>query len=286
MSDGGAASSPDHALRRSRHFSSCAPMTENQTFLFPRSNRGSDQGRPSSAVVKVPRSRDRPVLSYTAGMAMGTSCGRTKQAANVRLAVNRFVLVLTRWFAAGRRTRASWPILPCVGRETGRRRPMTLDSIQGFRLRVLTDATRSGNVTARARGLGSRAPTYGPALNAIGLHPKRRLARRGRPAWCLWWSSAQVVARRWRAVGQRTRAMACGSPRSRRGGSCVVTMLNTAGARLAVLEQHSAATRGILTERTRRRRQPVRHVQASRPRAGVDGFVDVGKLKGREGPGS
>ena len=66
---------------------------------------------------------------------------------------------------------------------------MTLeDSIQGFRLRVLTDATRSGNVTATCARFGvsrtwfyrlrARLERYGPD----GLHPKRRLARRGRPS--------------------------------------------------------------------------------------------------------
>ncbi len=68
---------------------------------------------------------------------------------------------------------------------------MTLeDSIQGFRLRVLTDATRSGNVTATCARFGvsrtwfyrlrARLERYGPD----GLHPKRRQARRGRPASC------------------------------------------------------------------------------------------------------
>ena len=63
---------------------------------------------------------------------------------------------------------------------------MTLeDSIQGFRLRVLTDATRSGNVTATCARFGvsrtwfyrlrARLERYGPD----GLHPKRRLGPAG-----------------------------------------------------------------------------------------------------------
>ena len=55
--------------------------------------------------------------------------------------------------------------------------------------------------------------------------------------------------------------------------------MGTRRARLAVLEQHSAATRGLLTERTRR--HVGRHVEADRPGdlLSLDTFY-VGKLKG------
>ncbi|MFH1747927.1 MAG: hypothetical protein ABIG44_12905 [Planctomycetota bacterium] len=58
--------------------------------------------------------------------------------------------------------------------------------------------------------------------------------------------------------------------------------LGTRRARLAVLEQHSATTTGLLTERTSRvLRRPVRHVEAAQPGdlLSLDTFY-VGKLKG------
>ena len=72
---------------------------------------------------------------------------------------------------------------------------MTLeDSIRGFRLRVLTDATRSGNVTATCARFGvSRTWFY---------RLRARLERYGPdgagPAGCRWWSSARSSRRRWR----------------------------------------------------------------------------------------
>ena len=79
---------------------------------------------------------------------------------------------------------------------------MTLeDSMRGFRLRVLTDATRSGNVTATCARFGvsrtwfyrlrARLERYGPD----GLHPKRRQARRGRPSLVSVVVERQVVAK-------------------------------------------------------------------------------------------
>ena len=79
---------------------------------------------------------------------------------------------------------------------------MTLDeSIQGFRLRVLTDATRSGNVTATCARFGvsrtwfyrlrARWERYGPD----GVHPTRRQARRGRPSLLSVVVERQVVAK-------------------------------------------------------------------------------------------
>ena len=57
--------------------------------------------------------------------------------------------------------------------------------------------------------------------------------------------------------------------------------LGTRRARLAVLEQHSAATVGLLTERTGRAHRQGRHVEAARPGEllSLDTFY-VGKLKG------
>ena len=113
-------------------------------------------------------------------------------------------------------------------------------------------------------------------------------ARRGRPSRVSVVVERQVVAK---ALAWPTRGPQWVSDQLVRDGVWVAPVtawrvlrrhgLGTAGARLAVLEQHSAATTGILTERTRRRRQPVRHVQASRPGelVSLDSFY-VGKLKG------
>src|SRR6478736_5708212 len=135
---------------------------------------------------------------------------------------------------------------------------MTLeDSIHSQRLRVLRDAERLGNVSEACRRHGmsrtlfyrlrARLEQYGPD----GVHPKRRQARRGRPA-------AIAVTTIWRLLRRQR--------------------LGTRKARLAVLERCSATTTGVLTERTAR---PLRHVEAARPGdlLSLDTFY-VGKLKG------
>jgi transposase InsO family protein len=170
---------------------------------------------------------------------------------------------------------------------------MTLDqSIQRFRLRVMADATRSGNVSATCRRCGvSRTQVYrwrhrverdGPE----GLHPTRRRARPGRPPHLTVVDERRVLAEalawptrgpRW--VSDRLALQGLRLPPTtvwrvlRRHG------LSTRRARLAVLEQQSAGQTGLLTERTRR--QVSRHVAAERPGdlCSLDTFY-IGKLKG------
>lgn len=76
---------------------------------------------------------------------------------------------------------------------------MTLeDGIQAFRLRVLAEATRSGNVKATCERFGRtqfyrlrrRLERYGPD----GVHPKRHRARRGRPVQVTVAEERRVVA--------------------------------------------------------------------------------------------
>ena len=170
---------------------------------------------------------------------------------------------------------------------------MTLDdSIQGFRLRVLQAAQRSGNVSATCRRYDvsrtvfyrwrARLERYG----ADGLHPKRRTARRGRAPEITVTDERRVIAE---ALAWPTRGPQWVSDRLARHGRVIAPVtvwrvlrrvgLNHRLARLAVLEEHSAAT-GLLTERTVRRRRG-RHVAAARPGVlcSLDSFY-VGKLKG------
>ena len=176
---------------------------------------------------------------------------------------------------------------------------MTLDdSIQGFRLRVLQAAQRSGNVSATCRRYDvsrtvfyrwrARLERYG----ADGLHPKRRTARRGRAPEITVTDERRVIAE---ALAWPTRGPQWVSDRLARHGRVIAPVtvwrvlrrvgLNHRLARLAVLEEHSAAT-GLLTERTVRRRRG-RHVAAARPGVlcSLDSFY-VGKLKGVARSGS
>jgi transposase InsO family protein len=170
---------------------------------------------------------------------------------------------------------------------------MTLDdSIQGFRLRVLGEAARCGNVSATCRRYDvsrtvfyrwrARLLRYGPD----GLHPTRRLARRGRPPELGVTDERRVVAE---ALAWPTRGPQWVSDRLalQRLVVAPVTVwrvlrrvgLNHRLARLAVLEDQSAAT-GLVTERTVRR-QRGRHVEAAHPGdlCSLDSFY-IGKLKG------
>jgi hypothetical protein len=169
---------------------------------------------------------------------------------------------------------------------------MTLeDSIHIQRLRVLREAARLGNVSEACRRHGlsrtlfyrlrSRLEQYGPD----GVHPKRRQARRGRP-------SAVPVQTERRVIAFALAWPTCGpqwfSDQLAREGLTIAPVtiwrvlrrcgLGTRRARLAVLEQHSADTAGLLTERTVR---PHRHVVAGQPGelVSLDTFY-VGKLKG------
>jgi transposase len=171
---------------------------------------------------------------------------------------------------------------------------MTLvESIQAFRLRVLSEAQRSGNVSATCRRYGvsrtlfyrwrGRLEQYG----RDGLIPKRRGPHRGRPPRVSVTEERRVIATAlaWPTCGPQF----VSDWLAREGiGLAAVTVwrvlrrhrLATRRARLAVLEAQSAEVRGVLTERTRRRRQ-TRHVEASVPGEllSVDTFY-VGKLKG------
>lgn len=176
---------------------------------------------------------------------------------------------------------------------------MTLDdSVAQFRLHAITRATEVGNVSQVCRELGisrtlfyrwrKRYLRYGPD----GLVPKRRGPRRGRPPQVSIQTERRVIAQAlawptWgpqRVAAQLKREGVQVAPTTayrilRRAG------LGTAKLRLAALERHSAATQGLLTERTRRTlaaaRRKGRHVEASRPGELVcmDTFF-VGKLKG------
>ena len=169
---------------------------------------------------------------------------------------------------------------------------MTLeDSIHIQRLRVLRTAERLGNVSEACRRHGMsrtlfyrlrrRLEHYGPD----GVHPKRRQARRGRP-------SALPVQTERRVIAFALAWPTCGpqwfSDQLAREGLTIAPVtiwrvlrrhqLGTRRARLAVLEQHSADTAGLLTERTARAH---RHVEADQPGdlLSLDTFY-VGKLKG------
>jgi len=169
---------------------------------------------------------------------------------------------------------------------------MTLeDSIHIHRLRVLRDAERLGNVSEACRRHGmsrtvfyrlrARLEEYG----ADGVHPKRRQARLGRPSTVPVQTERRVMAL---AIAWPTCGPQWFSDQLAREGVTIAPVtvwrllrrhrLGTRRARLAVLEQASAATTGVLTERTMK---PVRHVAARYPGelVSLDTFY-VGKLKG------
>jgi hypothetical protein len=170
---------------------------------------------------------------------------------------------------------------------------MTLeDSIHSQRLRVLRDAAHLGNVSEACRRHGmsrtlfyrlrQRLEQYGPD----GVHPKRRQARCGRP-------SALSVQTERRVTALALAWPTCGpqwySDQLARDGVTIAATtiwrllrrqrLGTRKERLAVLERFSAATTGLLTERTARR--AACHVEAAHPGdlLSLDTFY-VGKLKG------
>jgi len=172
---------------------------------------------------------------------------------------------------------------------------MTLeDSIQGFRLRVLREATRCGNVSATcARYEVSRTLFYRwrqrfEQYGADGLVPKRRGPGRGRPPHVSVQEERRVIAV---ALAWPTCGPQFFSDWLARDGVAVAPVtiwrllrrhgLNTRRARLAVLEANSAHTQGILTERTARALRKTRHVEADQPGdlVSLDTFY-VGRLKG------
>ena len=175
---------------------------------------------------------------------------------------------------------------------------MTLeDRVQAQRLFAFRRAAELGNVSAACRELGlSRALFYRwkrrfDRYGTDGLHPRRTVARRGRPsevpahvertliglalAWPTWGPQRLAIqlARHAGLVLARSTVYRAG--------------LGTRQQRLLVLEHHSATRAGLLTDRTRRtlekarRTRPQRHVEAEVPGELVclDCFY-VGKLKG------
>ena len=169
---------------------------------------------------------------------------------------------------------------------------MTLeDSIHSQRLHVLREAERLGNVSEACRRHGmSRTLFYRlrkrfEQYGADGVHPKRRQARRGRPPTIAVQLERRVLAF---ALAWPTNGPQWYSDQLARDGVVIAATtiwrllrrhrLGTRKARLAVLEQASAATTGLLTERTAR---PPRHIAADAPGdlLSLDTFY-VGKLKG------
>ena len=173
---------------------------------------------------------------------------------------------------------------------------MTLeDSIHASRVRVLREAERTGNVSATCRRHGvSRTVFYRlrrrfEQYGADGVHPKRRRAAVGRPSALPVQTERRVIAF---ALAWPTSGPQWLSDQLVREGVTIAPVtvwrllrrhqLGTRRARLAVLEQFSAATQGILTERTAHRdRRRTRHVAAGSPGdlLSLDTFY-VGKLKG------
>jgi transposase InsO family protein len=169
---------------------------------------------------------------------------------------------------------------------------MTLeDSIHSQRLRVLRDAERLGNVSEACRRHGMSRTVFYRLRRRLedygtdGVHPKRQRARSGRPPAVPVQTERRVIALAlaWPTCGPQWYS----DQLAREGvGIAPVTIwrllrrqrLGTRRARLAVLERASAATTGLLTERTAR---PLRHVQAAQPGdlLSLDTFY-VGKLKG------
>ena len=173
---------------------------------------------------------------------------------------------------------------------------MTLeDSIHASRVRVLREAERSGNVSATCRRHGvSRTVFYRlrrrfEQYGADGVHPKRRRAAVGRPSALSVQTERRIIAF---ALTWPTSGPQWLSDQLARDGVTIAPVtvcrllrrhqLGTRRARLAVLEHFSAATQGILTERTAQRdRRRTRHVAAAAPGdlLSLDTFY-VGKLKG------
>jgi len=179
---------------------------------------------------------------------------------------------------------------------------MTLeDRVQAQRLFAFQRAAELGNVSAACRELGlSRALFYRwrrrfERYGADGLHPRRTVARRGRPSEVPAHVERTLIglALAWPTWGPQRLAVQL----ARQAGlvlapSTVYRALRRAGLRtrqqrLLVLEHHSASRAGLLTARTRRtlekarRSRPQRHVETSVPGELVclDCFY-VGKLKG------
>jgi transposase InsO family protein len=172
---------------------------------------------------------------------------------------------------------------------------MTLEqSIQGYRLQVLAEAERIGNVSAVCRQFGiSRTVFYEwrqtfRQYGRDGLRPKPSAHRRGRRSTLSPEVENRVVAI---ALAWPTRGPGWFSAELRKQALVLAPTtvwrllhrraLGTRRERLARLEQHEAATNGPVTEAERRRQRRTRHIQADQPGelVSLDSFY-VGRLKG------
>lgn len=178
---------------------------------------------------------------------------------------------------------------------------MTLeDSIRTTRLRVIRRAQEFGSVSAACREAGiSRTLFYRwqkrfVRYGADGLHPRRRQAARGRPPQTPPHLEQSVVglALAWPTWGcGRLAAQLARDGQTRLSPSTIQRILRRTGLatrqkRLLVLEQHSARSAGLLTDRTRRELERARHGREVHVEAEVPGELVcldtfyVGKLKG------
>ena len=172
---------------------------------------------------------------------------------------------------------------------------MTLeDKVHAFRLHILRCADELGNVSAACREAGiSRTVFYRwrkrfVLYGADGLHPRQTGERRGRPPLLTPVDEQKIVAvaLAWPTWGAGRLSLQLAQQGLVASPSTVWRALRRVGLgtrleRLLALEGHSAASAGLLTERTRRTLSRTRHVQADEPGELVclDTFY-IGKLKG------
>jgi len=174
---------------------------------------------------------------------------------------------------------------------------MTLeDKVHAFRLHVLRRAGELGNVSAACRELGiSRTVFYRwkkrfSMYGADGLHPRQTGTRPGRPPQLGTIKERLVIATAlaWPTWGPQRLSLQLAQQDCIVAPSTVWRALRRVGLgtrvqRLLVVEGHSAASAGLLTERTRRSlsRSRTRHVEAEEPGelVCIDTFY-IGKLKG------
>jgi transposase InsO family protein len=166
------------------------------------------------------------------------------------------------------------------------------ESVLAFRLQVLREAERVGNVSATCRLFDvSRTRFYEwraqwRQYGADGLRPKPTNAQRGRPVGVTLEAEHRVlaVALAWPTRGPQWVSLQLAEAGLRVAATTVWRVLQRHGlsrrdARLAVVEHQHAAVMGVLTARVRRR--VGRHVAATRPGdlLSLDTFY-IGQLKG------
>ena len=174
---------------------------------------------------------------------------------------------------------------------------MTLeDKVHALRLHVLRRAAELGNVSAACREAGiSRTMFYRwkerfTLYGSDGLHPRRTAKRPGRPSPLESVTERQILALAlaWPTWGPQRLSLQLVRQGLSVSPSTVWRALRRAGLgtrmqRLLALEGHTAASAGLLTERTRRTltRSRARHLEAEAPGelVCIDTFY-IGKLKG------